>query len=369
MLYEVYRRLSKRHNITVISGALENRNKESVEELGGIRIVRLKTTHIGFPTLPMPFPMMQGLPNAIQREGADLYHINNRYLYFFNTINAIRKMGKALALTLHDAMPRNIDTITDGGGYIYDVVWGRKLMQYADVITAVSKNTLETTVPHEYRERAYVIYNGVNTFSYKLRKRSNAGVREIRERLGLDAGAINIMNNGRLIAQKGQVYLLRAVAELMGQRKDLDISLVMIGRGYLKDTLTYMARDLGVPDRFKILTGIDEREMPYYYNAADVFASASLYEPASLSVMEALASEVPVVATRVGGVPEMMDGCGTYARAKSIASMRNGIENAIDNAKAARNLASKGRELMIREHNWDKIAAEYEQRFEATLRN
>lgn len=369
VLYEVYRRLSKKHNVTVISGTLGNKNKESVEEMDGMRIVHLRTMHIGFPTLPMPFPIMQGLPAAIQREKADLYHINNRYLYFYNTINAIRKINKALALTLHDAMPRNIDTITDGGGYIYDVVWGRRLMQYADVITAVSKNTLDTTVPREYKERAYVIYNGVNTSAYKHRKKHNARVKETMKLIGSGARTINIMNNGRLVAQKGQVYLLRAAAELMKQRKDLEINLFVVGRGYLKETLTYMAGDLGMPDRFRILTGIDEKDMPYYYNAADLFVSASLYEPASLSVMEALASEVPVVATKVGGVPEMMDGCGTYIKPMSIASLREGMESVIDDPKNARRLASKGRELMKKEHDWDKISAEYEQRFEATLRN
>ncbi len=369
VLYEVYRRLAKRHNITVISGAPENRNKESVEHMNGMRIVRLKTMHIGLPTLPMPFPIMQGLPKAIQKEKADLYHINNRYLYFYNTINAIKKMKKSLALTLHDAIPRNIDTITDGGGYLYDIIWGRRLMQYADVITAVSKNTLDTTVPKEYRERAYVIYNGVSTKVYKRRARGNPSVSRVRKRLGIEDNTINIMNNGRLVVQKGQVYLLRAVAELMKERGGLDVNLMMIGRGYLKETLEYMASDLGMSGRFSILTGIDERVLPYYYNAADIFVSASLYEPASLSVMEALASEVPVVATKVGGVPEMVGNCGTYVRPGNISGIKEGVRKILDDGRKARRLASDGKKLMIKEHDWDRIASEYEQRFEATIRN
>ena len=369
VLYEVYRRLAKRHNITVISGALESKNRESTDELEGIRIVRLKTTHIRFPSLPMPFPAMQGLPGAVQKEGADLYHINNRYLYFLNTINAIRKLKKTLALTLHDAMPRNIGAITDSGGYLYEMMWGRKLMGYADLITAVSKNTLVTTVPGRYRERAYVLYNGVDAKSYKHRGKKDAKVRKLRGGIGIDENTISIMNTGRLVAQKGQVYLLRAVAEFKRRRKDLDVNLMVVGRGYLKETLEYMAGDLGISDRFCIMTGINERDMPYYYNAADIFVSASLYEPASLSVMEALASETPVVATKVGGVPEMIGGCGAYARPKSVAGISNGIESIIDNKKRAQRLAEKGRELMIREHDWDRIAREYEQRFEATLRN
>ncbi len=369
VLYEVYRRLSRRHNVTVISGALGNKSRESIEEVDGIRVIRLRTVHLNIPALPMPIPIMQGLPEAVQKACADIYHINNRYLYFYNTISAIKKANKALALTLHDAMPRNIDAITDRGGYLYDVVWGRRLMHYADVITAVSKDTLLSTVPREYRERAYVIYNGVDTKAYRKRRKGDRGVERARKALGINADTINIMNNGRLIAQKGQVYLLRAVADLVRRHKDLDLNLVIIGRGYLKDTMTYMAGDLGISERVSIMSGIPEKEMPYYYNTANVFVSASLYEPASLAVMEALASEVPVVATKVGGVPEMMGGCGTYVRPRSVSGISKGIERVLSNQKRAARLANDGRKLMVREHDWDTISKEYEHRFEAVLRN
>ncbi len=368
VLFEVYSRLAKRHNVTVVSAALHNKNK-SVEEISGIKVIRLKTKYVDFPALPMPFPMMQGLPDAVQREGADIYHINNRYLYFFNTISAIKKINKALALTLHDAMPRNIDTITDSGGYLYDVVWGRRLMNYADVITAVSKNTVETTVPREFRERAYVIYNGVDTTRFKYRPKSDSNVGRVLRKLGIRKDSITIMNNGRLVTQKGQVYLLRAVAELAKKRPELDINLLMVGRGYLKDTLLYMAKDLGMSERVRMLTDIDERVMPYYYNAADVFVSASLYEPASLSVMEALACELPVVATKVGGVPEMMGGFGVYAKPKSISGIRKGIESVIENPGASRRRAAGGRARMIKEHDWNNIADEYERVFTSSVRN
>ncbi len=369
VLLEVYSRLSKRHNVTVISAALNDKNKGSVEHVKGIKVVRLKTLHLDFPALPMPFPVMRGLPDAIQKAGADIYHINNRYLYFFNTINAIKKMNRSLALTLHDAMPSNIDTITDRGGYLYDVVWGRRLMEYADVITAVSENTLKTTVPEKYRDRAYVIYNGVDTDRYRPRSKNDRDVVRIRKELGLSNDSITIMNNGRLVPQKGQVYLIRAFAEIVKRRKGLDLNLLIIGRGPLKDTLMYMARDLGIDYRVQMLTGIDEMEMPYYYNASDMFVSASLYEPASLSVMEALASQLPVVATKVGGVPEMMHANGVYTKPHSISGLRTGITNVLENMTSAGKRAARGRELMIKEHDWNSIAKDYERIFESTLRN
>jgi len=369
VLLEVYSRMARKHNVTVISANLDGGRKDSVGYVKGIRVVRLKTRHIAFPGLPMPFPVMLGLREALQRESAQLYHINNRYLYFFDTINQIKKTSGKIALTLHDSLPKNIGMMTDSWGYFYDVVWGRKIMQYADVITAVSRNTIDTAVPARLRERSYVIYNGVDAKRYRHRLRSNPDVVKAFGELDLDPGSINIMNNGRLVAQKGQVYLLRALAALLRERDAPDANLFIIGRGYLNDTLAYMAKNLRIEKRLRIVSGIGERMMPYYYNAADIFVSSSLYEPASLSVMEALGSEVPVVATRVGGVPEMMGDCGLYMRPRSISGIKERIKEIIKNTATAKKRSGEGRELMLKEHNWDEIAARYEQLFGSVLRN
>src|SRR5208283_6024126 len=78
VLLEVYSRMARKHNVTVISANLDGGRKDSVGYVKGIRVVRLKTRHIAFPGLPMPFPVMLGLREALQRESAQLYHINNR---------------------------------------------------------------------------------------------------------------------------------------------------------------------------------------------------------------------------------------------------------------------------------------------------
>ncbi|MCL4389617.1 glycosyltransferase family 4 protein [Candidatus Marsarchaeota archaeon] len=366
VLFEVYKRLAKRHNVTVISSALDTRSKGSRENVHGIDVVRLKTTYIDVPVLPMPFPVTMGLRDAVEKENADIYHINNRYLYFFDTINAIKKKGGKIALTLHDALPKNIGPFTDNTGYIYDVVWGRKIIQYADVITGVSRNTIETTVPAEQMDKAFVIYNGVDSNLYRHRKKE-AG-RRIMKRLGVDPHSIIVLNNGRLVTQKGQIYLIRAFAEIMKRRKDNGINLVIIGKGPLKDTLWYMAKDLGVGRNFKFQSGIPESDMPLYYNISDVFVSASLYEPASISIMEALASEVPVVASKVGGVPEMMKNFGIYVKPKSIEDIREGVMEVLTNREAARRRAAGGRKLMLKEHDWDEIAKKYERVFELAIK-
>ena len=123
VLLEVYGRLAKKHNVTVISAALGN-SRGGVEDVNGIRVVRLRSGYLNLPGFPLPMPLMWGLREAVRREACEVYHINNRYIYFSDTINAIKDSGGKMVLTLHDSLPKNIDAQTDNGGYLYDVVWG-----------------------------------------------------------------------------------------------------------------------------------------------------------------------------------------------------------------------------------------------------
>ncbi len=367
VLLEVYKRLVKNNNITVVSASLNDSSKTRVDHVNGIKVVRVATRYIKIPALPMPFPIMIGLREAINKERAQIYHINNRYLYFQNSINEIRKVNGKIALTLHDALPRNINAITDNGGYLYDLVWGRKMMEYSDVITAVSSDTVRTTVPENCRKRTFVIYNGVDYKRFKHRARSDRNVRKIAMQLDIENNSINVINNGRLIAQKGQVYIIRAFANIMRNNPGRKFNLVIIGRGYLKDYLMYMAKDLGISKNVKIIGGIEDRDIPYYYNLGDVFVSGSLYEPASIAVMEALASETPVVATRVGGVPEMMKENGLYVKARSISGIEERINETISDKLSARKRAVGGRMLIKKEHDWNNISKRYEDVFSSVV--
>jgi glycosyltransferase involved in cell wall biosynthesis len=117
------------------------------------------------------------------------------------------------------------------------------------------------------------------------------------------------------------------------------------------------------------VSNIPEEELPYYYNAASVFVLPSLYEPASIALLESLTSEIPTIASRVGGIQEMMKDTGIYVKPKDSAGIAKGIEWIMKNKKATEKLSEKGRKLMVKEHDWNNIAKEYETLFEGLIRN
>ena len=116
------------------------------------------------------------------------------------------------------------------------------------------------------------------------------------------------------------------------------------------------------------MSGISESDLPYYYNAADAFALPSLYEPAGLELLEALSSETPSIATRIGGIPEMMGPGGQYVEPKDINGIGERIEFVLGNRKKTAGMAAIGRKRMVKDHDWNKIARRYEELFEGAAR-
>ncbi len=363
VLLQVYGRLAKRHNVTVLSAMLDNSNKRAVDYIQGIRVVRLPTKYVNMPGLPLPLPIMHGLNGEIEKAGADLYHINNRFVYFPSTIRKIKSLNKTLALTIHNALPHGINLHTDAGGLLYDVLIGRKTMHAADIITAVSKNTIETTVPERDRNKAHVVYNGIDYRRFKHRGKREREVEEIEKRLELNGASI--LNNARLVPQKGQQYLIKAVADL---EKSRDISLVLLGRGPLERKLRGMIARLGMEKKIRIISGVPEEELPYYYNAFDLFALPSLYEPGSVALLEAMASELPIIATKAGGTHEVLREGGIYIREKDAVDTKEKIAHALRNRTEMAERARRARSIVVEEHDWDKIAKRYETLFEETLK-
>ncbi len=363
VLFEVYRRLAKKNDITVVTSAPKNYRTDFEDRISGIKVIRLKSDFIYIPKAPMPFVFMHNLDEVLKKVDADLYHINNRFQYFYSTLKTIKDMDKKIAITIHNSSPKNIDATTDNFGYLYDYSWGKKLIHNSDIITGVSMDAIKMTVPKEDVRRSKVIYNGVDFKRFKPRGKNNKIVKKIKSEY-YETG-INVLNNGRLVTQKGQIYLMKAVSNLL--KENYDIKLTLIGNGPLYNKFIRFAKMHGMYENFRIISGIPEEFLPYYYNAADVFVFPSLYEPAGMALLEAMSSEIPSMATRIGGIPEMMGSCGLYFPSENSQGIYSRLKKIIDNG-FDKELLIKGRERMVKYHDWNKIAKEYEELFESNLR-
>jgi glycosyltransferase involved in cell wall biosynthesis len=172
------------------------------------------------------------------------------------------------------------------------------LSRYERVI-CVSDDLLEVCLNSGIpAKNCLLLENGIDANEYR-RKQS---VHEARRKLGLPLGGFLVGAVGRLAPEKGFELLIRSLPALV--RSGIDVSLVIVGDGGERKNLQELASELGIADRV-LLPGW-QADVRGYFEAMDVFALSSYREGLPNVLLEAMALEVPVVATRVNGVPRLV---------------------------------------------------------------
>jgi glycosyltransferase involved in cell wall biosynthesis len=147
-------------------------------------------------------------------------------------------------------------------------------------------------------DRCELLENGVDLDDYRRRR----SVAEAKRRMGLRPDRLAVGAAGRLSAEKGFDLLIRAVDQL--HRDGLDVELVVVGEGDERRRLEALTAELGLADRVRLLGY--RSDLPDWYEAMDVFALSSLREGLPNVLLEAMALETAVAATRIAGVPRLV---------------------------------------------------------------
>jgi phosphatidylinositol alpha-1,6-mannosyltransferase len=195
--------------------------------------------------------------------------------------------------------------------------------------------------------------------------RPGLDTRDVRARYGLEEGRW-LLSVARLTRHKGIDTALRALAQLAGDYPDLRYAVVGVGEE--QETLQDEARELGIGDRVRFLTEVPDRDLPALYNVAEVYLGVSRLleqrvEGFGISLVEASACGVPVIAGRSGGIPEAVrDGeTGTLVDAERPEAVAQALRRLLDDASLRRRLGQAGRRAVESFYNWDRVAADLRQ--------
>ena len=207
--------------------------------------------------------------------------------------------------------------------------------------------------------KAKVIYNGLNIegFYSGLCEKNK---REKRNTLDLPEKGFLLLSVGRLTRQKDYSNLFRALDLI--QKENIDFYLVIAGSGPLKDELVEQAEVLGLAERIIFLGHSDS--VPALLAASDAFVLSSSWEGLPGVVMEAMASELPVVATNVGGTPELVDDgkTGYLVQPADQDEMKEALVKVMAFSETERNNMGKaGRIKVQNQFNVERMVSEYEQ--------
>jgi len=120
-----------------------------------------------------------------------------------------------------------------------------------------------------------------------------------------EPGVRRILVPRRLFPKNGVEYLIRALP--LAVRDEPGVQAILVGDGPERERLEALARELGVADRVRFLGGRPHGQMPGLLSSGEVAVFPSLMEATSVAALECMACGVPVVASRVGGLPEIVD--------------------------------------------------------------
>ncbi len=183
------------------------------------------------------------------------------------------------------------------------VLFNQWLKRKTHAMTGVSASIVDALVNNEKlpRDRVELLYNGVD----HDRHRADPARRvEVRAALGLADDVIAIGTAGRLVGIKNQAMLLRGAA-LLRANTSRPVKIFLAGGGPLEEELTAQIAAADLQDTVVLLGQRDD--VPDLLRAWDVFVLTSLSEGTSVTLLEAMSSGLPVVATAVGGNPELVE--------------------------------------------------------------
>ncbi|MGQ0609448.1 MAG: glycogen synthase [Chloroflexota bacterium] len=253
---------------------------------------------------PMLGALSRDLSMVADPVSADVVHAHTWYTHFAGLLARLA-YGIPLVLTVHSLEPlRPWKREQLGGGYEVSSWIERTVLEAADAVVAVSAETREDVlrlfdVPPD---RVHIIHNGIDSDFYH----PDEGTAAL-ERHGIDPTVPYVLFVGRITRQKGIVHLVRAIRHL-----DPGIGIVLCaGQPDTPEIGEEMERGVAEAraERSNVVwigEMVSREEARQLYSRAAVFCCPSVYEPFGIINLEAAACETPVVASAVGGIPEVV---------------------------------------------------------------
>jgi glycosyltransferase involved in cell wall biosynthesis len=281
--------------------------------------VRYLGKHLGFD-----YRMYSRVSRTLRELRADIIHTHLQVLRYVFPCAAFLKQ-RSLVHTVHNLAEREIEP---------SMRWLQGYALRHGVVPVAVADAVASSLRRTYGiPKCGVIANCIPTGCYARPKITR---NEWRARVGFGEDDVLFVCVARFAPQKNHSMLLKAFAE--GAAANQNAHLVLIGDGALREQLEREAVQMGISAQTHFL-GL-RTDIPESLGAADVFVLSSDFEGNPLSVMEAMASGLPIVSTEVGGVPALFENYkqGLLVRAGDVLGLSTAMVFLLENKVTRRNL-------------------------------
>jgi len=321
------------------------------ETIEGVKVARHKA-YIRPVSSRWSMLVMPDMIFGLLKEDCDLYHgHSHRYFQLEAAASAARARGKPLVITPHYHPAEEKETLrTRVMLKLYDIYSAGSLYSYASKVltmTDLEKGYLRGIVP---AGKCATVGAGIDEAEWDPVPTDKA----FREETGIDGRYI--LYSGRLASNKGLEHLFAAMPSIL---KGFDGQLVILGKDWgMKTALVELALKGGFEKKVRFIDFLPDRRL---YKSAlagcELFVLPSQWEAFGIVLLEAAMCRRPVVATTVGGVPEVVKQGETgslvpYGDPKALADAVTGL---LGDAERMKRMGEEGRRLALEKHTWPKV--------------
>ncbi len=334
-----------------------DRKLPKIEKIGNVIAHRIKGTKLFFSF----FAFLRGLALHKKYKYDVVWAIMaNRAGFaalFFKTFHPEVKF----LLTLQEGDPLDYPKKQMGLFWFFLKHLFKTIFTKADYIQTISNYLAVWARKMDYKGRLEIIPNGVDI---NIFKKNLDNIDKLRSKLEAPLSYIWLITTSRLVEKNGIEDIIKALKYL-----DKKYKLFILGTGPLEERLRRITKDLDLEDRVKFLGQKDHKDIPDYINVSKVFIRPSLSEGMGNSFIEAMAAGIPVIGTRVGGIPDFIkDGeTGLFCEVNSPQSIAEKVTEYINNPKRTDKIVETAQKLVREKYDWDLIAEKMKNIFEKLL--
>lgn len=231
----------------------------------------------------------------------------------------------------------------------------------ADIVQPLSRYLADWARARGFKGHIEIIPNAVNARHFS-QKYAPEIVDAIKQKLGKQAGDTFLITSSRLVTKNAVDDVIRSLA-LLPQ----NVHFIVMGTGPDEIMLKQLAKDLGVEKRVQFLGQIGHDDMPKYLQASDIFIRPSRSEGMGASFPEAMAAELPIIATQEGGIADFLFDAkrnpdkpttGWAVDRDAPTQIAEAVGEIVGNPERTAQVVKTAKELAFAKYDWDLIAAD-----------
>ena len=239
------------------------------------------------------------------------------------------------------------------------------IIKKADIIIAISSYLKEYAEMINAKAKLVILPNGVDIEKFG-REYSYGELSVLSDELGIKPGEKVIISISRLVFKNGVDVLINALYEINKLKKE-NYKLLLVGDGGELANLKLQAFRLGLEGQVIFVGSVDHAELPKYLGLADVFVRPSRSEGLGVAFLEAMAAKIPIVGTKIGGIPDFLKdfstdserATGLFCEIENPIHLAEQISRIVEDEELRMKITKNAADLVMENYKWDKIAKNF----------